>query len=80
MNGSITNYNEGSVIAINIVNGIPSIGPSITSTYAVFGIRGGHQRSATSLSPLYYYAYPGEGGGIGSAGQDNNDNNPDARR
>lgn len=77
LNGSTTNYDGGNAVATNIVNGIPS-GPAETSTYAVFGNRGGHQRSTTGKSPSGYYAYPGGGGGIGSAGQDNNDSNPNA--
>ena len=77
LNGSTTNYDGGIAVATNIVNGIPS-GPAATPTYAVFGNRGGHQRSTTGKSPSGYYAYPGGGGGIGSPGQDNIDSNPDA--
>ena len=79
LNGSTTNYDGGIAVATNIVNGIPS-GPAATPTYAVFGNRGGHQRSTTGKSPSGYYAYPGGGGGIGSPGQDNIDSNPDAGR
>jgi hypothetical protein len=68
---STTNYDGGSAVATNIVNGIPSIGPSMTPTYAVFGNRGGHQRSTTGKSPSGDYAFPGGGGGIGNIGDDN---------
>ena len=78
LNGRTTNYDGGSAVATNIVDGIPSIGSSVTSTYAVFGNRGGHQRDTTGTSPSGYYAYPGGGGGIGSAGQDNIEGNPNA--
>jgi len=81
LNQQTTNYDGGSAVATNIVNGNPSIGPSVTSTYAVYGNRGGHQRATTSISPQggpNDYAYPGGGGGIGSAGKDNNQGNPDA--
>ena len=77
LNGRTTNFDGGIAVATNIVNGIPS-GPAATPTYAVFGNRGGHQRSTTGTSPSGYYAYPGGGGGIGSPGQDNIDSNPDA--
>ena len=77
LNGRTTNYDGGSAVATNIVNGIPS-GPSATSTYAVFGNRGGHQRSTTGKSPSGDYAYPGGGGGIGSPGQDNIQGNANA--
>ena len=83
LNGRTTNFDGGIAVATNIVNSIPS-GPAATPTYAVFGNRGGHQRSTTGKSPPTesypsgYYAYPGGGGGIGSAGQDNIDSNPDA--
>ena len=58
LNGSTTNYDGGNPVATNIVNGISSIGPSETSTDAVYGNRGGHQRST-------YWSLSGAGGGVG---------------
>jgi len=81
LTGRNTNYDGGSAVKTNIVNGISNIGPSVTSTYAVYGNSGGNQRSTTGKSPPTeqhpngYYAYPGGGGGIGSSGQDNIDTN-----
>jgi hypothetical protein len=83
LNGRTTNFDGGNPVATNIVNSIPS-GPAATPTYAVFGNRGGHQRSTTGKSPPTesypsgYYAYPGGGGGIGSAGDDNIEGNAKA--
>jgi len=53
----------GVAVSTNIVNGIADIGPSVTSTYAVFGNKGGGQYERR------WFPASG-GGGIGTAGVD----------
>jgi hypothetical protein len=56
-----SNHVGGNPLNTNIVNGVSGIGPSITSTYAVFGTKGGDLTGATNDGF-------GGGGGIGGAG------------
>jgi hypothetical protein len=56
----------GLPVSTNIVGAVTGIGPSLTSTYAVLGNRGGNQYDTGSLSGI---STPG-GGGIGAAGVD----------
>jgi hypothetical protein len=51
----------GAAVSTNVVNGVGNIGPSITSTYAVLGNKGG-DNAAIGV------ANTGGGGGIGAAG------------
>jgi hypothetical protein len=55
----------GAVSALNIVNGISSISPSVTTTYGVFGNAGGN---TAYWANSYVNANAGGGGGIGVAG------------
>jgi hypothetical protein len=67
-------------VSTNIVNGsAANIGPSVTTTYAVFGNRGGNQNDANPVVNSSSYACAG-GGGIGAQGIDhaNGDNNATA--
>jgi hypothetical protein len=52
-------------VSTNIVNGEPNIGPTIETTYAVFGNKGGDQLDNTYNNNML--SCPG-GGGIGAAG------------
>ena len=56
----------GNFVSTNIVNGITT-GPTVTSTYAVFGNIGGSQYDTTARYTVYSVA---GGGGIGAAGGD----------
>jgi hypothetical protein len=58
---NVSTYVGGNPLNTNIVNGVSGIGPSITSTYAVFGTKGG---DVTGVSNDGF----GGGGGIGVAG------------
>ena len=85
--GAGQNYNNGEIIegpyvggtavSTNIVNGsTASIGPTITSTYAVLGYKGGDQLNTTQVYTQPAYTGAG-GGGIGQGGfnHPNNDVN-----
>ena len=56
----------GTTLALNIVNNIQNIGPSVTSTYGVYGNAGGLMQQWTNAN--YSTANAGGGGGIGVAG------------
>ena len=56
----------GSASTLNIVNGVSNIGPSVTSTYGVYGNSGGLSQQWTNGN--YSTANAGGGGGIGTVG------------
>jgi len=57
----------GSAVSTNVVNGIPNIAPSITSTYAVLGNNGGTTPAWTWVGN-YEHINASGGGGIGTVG------------
>jgi hypothetical protein len=56
----------GTTLALNIVNNVQNIAPSVTSTYGVYGNAGGLMQQWTNGN--YSTANAGGGGGIGVAG------------
>lgn len=68
INGTANIYTGGNTELTNIVNGT-TVGPGITSTYAVLGNPGGDQRDPDGVSPSGGYAFGAGGGGIGYVGQ-----------
>jgi hypothetical protein len=73
INGTANIYTGGNTELTNIVNGT-TVGPGITSTYAVLGNPGGDQRDPDGVRPSGGYAFGAGGGGIGDVGQTTSDN------